>query len=492
MSQHKRGIPRTQTALLPAAVEDYVAGESVARLIDAYVAGLDFRAAGFAHSVPADTGRPSYAPDDLLRLYLYGYWNRVRSSRKLEAECRRNLEVMWLLGQLAPDHKTIAEFRRVNAVPFRTACSRFVQFLREAKLVGCEEPVVAIDGSKFKACAAKNSVVDAEQLAREQKRIDQRIAEYLQELDEGDRRDEAEAQLTAADIQAALEKLQERKEKLAQAQAELHARAEGAASDSTPRVGLTDPDCVLLIGKGGEALAGYNVQQAVDAQHKFIVAHEVTTQRNDHASLEPMARQAREALQVDALTAVADTGYMNGPQAQACEEQRITPVVPMPQPSQSKAPGCFPKTRFTYDTASDTYRCPAGELLKRYKRSQGLQTDYYATRACAQCALKAQCTRGAYRSIARSWFAAAAERAHARAQQHPDLMRIRRGSAEHPFGNLKAMLNGAFALRTLPKVKGEMALAVLTYNLKRAANVLGIEQLIEKLWLRRTRAATDV
>ncbi len=490
MSQHKRGIPRTQTALLPAAVEDYVARDSVARVIDAYVSGLDVRAAGFAHSVAADTGRPSYAPDDLLRLYLYGYWNRVRSSRKLEAECRRNVEVMWLVGQLAPDHKTIAEFRRVNAAPFRAACWQFVGFLRQAKLVGGDEPVVAIDGSKFKACAAKRSVVDAEQLARERARIEKRIAEYLQELEQADRQDEAEAPVTAADIEAALEKLKEREDTLKQAQAQLDARAEGAAADSTPRVGLTDPDCVLLIGKGGEALAGYNVQQAVDAQHKFIVAHEVTTQRNDHASFEPMARQAREALQAQALTAVADTGYMNGRQAQGCEEQGITPVMPMPQPTHSKAPGCFPKTLFTYDRASDTYRCPASQLLKRYKRSHGLQTDYYTTRACAQCALKAQCTHGGSRSIARSWFADAAERAHARAQQRPDLMRIRGSSAEHPFGNLKAMLNGAFALRTLPKVKGEMALAVLTYNLKRAANVLGIERLIEQLWLDTAWAAT--
>jgi transposase len=492
MSQHKRGIARTQTALLPAAVEDYVARDSVARVIDAYVTGLDVRAAGFAHSVPSDTGRPSYAPDDLLRLYLYGYWNRVRSSRKLEAECRRNLEVMWLLGQLAPDHKTIAEFRRINAQPFRSACAQFVQFLREAQLVGADEPVVAIDGSKFKACAAKSSVLDAEQLARERERIDKRIAEYLAQMAAADRQDEAEAQITAEQIQAALEKLKKRGQKLEQAAVDLAGRAQSAAPDSTPRVGLTDADCVLLIGKGGEALAGYNVQQAVDAQHKFIVAHEVTTQRNDHASLEPMATQAQQALGAHALTVVADTGYMNGAQAQGCEEQAITPVMPMPQPAQTKAAECYPKTLFTYDAASDTYRCPAGEVLKRYKRSHTLQTDYYATRACAQCASKAQCTRGKYRSIARSWFADAAERAHARALQRRDLMRLRGNCAEHPFGNLKAMLNGAFAVRTLPKVKGEMALAVLTYNLKRAANVLGIEQLIEKLWLRSAWAAIEV
>jgi transposase len=487
MGQHKRGLPRTQTALLPPAVEDYVSDDSIARVIDAYVMALDFSAMGFARSAPADTGRPGYAPDDLLRLYLYGYWDRVRSSRRLEEECKRNLELMWLMRQLVPDHKTVSDFRRINGAAFRAACADFVQFLREVKLVGGADPVVAIDGSKFKASASKKSVLDAEQLARERQRIEKRIADYLEELDEADQQDEAERKVTREDIQAALERLKKRDRKLEQAQAELAQRDDAACEDSTPRVALTDPDCVMLTGNG-QTLAGYNVQQAVDVQHGLIVAHQVTTQRNDRASLEPMAAQAQEALAVQSLTTLTDTGYSNGAQAQACEERGITAVTPMPAPSHTRASDCYPKTMFTYEPESDTYRCPAGELLKRYKRAHDRQTDYYTSSACAQCALRPQCTEGKRRSIARSWFAAAAERAHARAKQRPDLMRLRGATAEHPFGNIKAMLGGGFLVRTMSKVRGEMALAVLTYNLKRAVSVLGMHGLIEKLWLRRAWA----
>lgn len=480
--KHKRGIPRMQTALLPPAVEDYVGAHSLPRVIDAYVNGLNIVALGFEKSVPAATGRPPYAPDDLLKLYLYGYWNRVRSSRRLEAECKRNLEVMWLLGQLAPDHKSIADFRRVNAKPFQAVCAQFVQFLREARLVGGEAPVVAVDGSKFKASASKASLVSAEQAAKQRAKIKQRIAEYLAQLDEADREEDGQVEPDAAHIEAALKRLRERDQKLAQAQADLAGSPAGAKRKAgTARVGLTDPDCVMLRAKGGAALAGYNVQQAVDTKHQLIVAHEVTTERNDHSSLEAMATQAQEALGAAAMTAVADTGYMNGAQAQACEAKGITPVVPMPEASNPHAAGCYPKTRFTYDESTDTYRCPAGELLHRYKHDRAAQTDYYWTSACAGCEKKPQCTESARRSIARSWFAAAAERADQRAKDNSNLMRLRSATAEHPFGTLKAMLDGGFLLRTLPKVKGEMALGVLTYNLKRALGILGFEQLMQRL-----------
>lgn len=482
MSKHKRGIPRTQTALLPPAVEDYVGAYSLPRVIDAYVNGLDMVALGFEKGMPAPTGRPSYAPDDLLKLYLYGYWNRVRSSRGLEAECKRNVELMWLLGQLVPDHKTIAEFRRVNAGPFQGACAQFVQFLREAELVGGGAPVVAIDGSKFKACASKGSLVSAEQAAQQRSRIQQRIAEYLAQMDEADRQEEAQAEPNAPRIAAALERLRQRDRKLQGAQAELAGKADGPkGKEGTPRVGLTDPDCVMLQKKGTPAIAGYNVQQAVDPQHKLIVAHEVTTCANDHTSLEPMATQARQALQVESLTVVTDTGYMNGAQAKACEAKGITPVVPMQEASNTRAAECYPKTMFTYDEATDSYRCPAGRLLHRYKRDRAAQTDYYWTGACAGCQQKPYCTKSARRSIARSWYADAAERADQRAKQNPRFMRLRSAVAEHPFGNLKAMLCGGFSLRTLPKVRGEMALAVLTYNLKRTLSILGFEQLMQKL-----------
>ena len=483
MSKHKTGIARTQTALLPPTLDDYAEANSIVRVIDRYVSGLDLVALGFSHSLPAHTGAPGYAAADLLKLYLYGYWNRIRHSRQLETECKRNVEVMWLMGQLRPCFKTIAAFRSGNAKPFEVTCAQFVALLREIALVGGKRPVVAVDGSKFKACASKGSVLTQEQLERERQRIQKRIRRYLEEMDEADRQDEGVPELTREQFEAALEKLKERDKKLEQAQAELAARAETLAADATPRASLTDPDAVLLTGNAGQALAGYNVQQAVDTQHGFIVAHEVTTQRNDHASLASMAAQAQDALQAEELTVLSDTGYANGAQAQACEERAITPVVPMPQPSHTRAAGCYPKTLFSYDHATDTYRCPAGERLTRYKRDRKLQTDYYTTKACQNCPLRANCTRSKRRSIARSWFADAAERAHQRARSQPRLMRLRAASAEHPFGNLKAMLAGGLCMRTLVKVKGEMALSVLAYNMKRAVNVLGIGEFLEKLWM---------
>ena len=480
--RHKRGMARTQSALLPAAVEDYVAAHSVVRVVDEYVGGLDMVALGFDKSLSAQTGRPAYAPDDLLRLYLYGYWNRVRSSRKLEVECQRNLEAIWLMSQLAPDHKTIADFRRVNGRALQATCAQFVQFLREAKLVGGEAPVVAIDGSKFKASASKASLVSAEQVAKQRQKIERRIAQYLEQMNEADQQEDGEVEPSAERIKAALERLRRRDQKLEQAQADLATQHPGRkGKQNTPRVGLTDPDCVMLSAKGSATLAGYNVQQAVDTEHKLIVAHEVTTLRNDHASLEPMATQAQEALKAESMTALADCGYMNGAQAQGCEAKSITPVVPMQDVSNTQDSACYPKSLFVYAKDTDTYRCPAGEILTRYKHDRTQQKDYYWTRACGGCKYKTHCTQSARRSIARSWFADAAERAHKRAHEDRRLMRLRSETAEHPFGNLKAMLQGGFLLRSLPKVKGEMALGVLTYNLKRTVNILGMHQLIRKL-----------
>lgn len=480
MGHHKRGTPRTQTELLPPTIEDYVGGDSISRVIDAYVSGVDMAGVGFGRSAPAHTGRPSYAPDDLLKLYLYGYWNRLCSSRKLESECRRNLEVMWLLGRLSPDHKTIAEFRRVNAKALREACAAFVRCLREMKVISAEAPVVAIDGSKFQASAAKGSVLNAEQLSKRQSKIERQINDYLEELDRGDQREEQVAQLTPAQIEAAVERLRKQQHKLQEAQMELQAREQLKRKNETPRVALTDPDCVML-NRHGEALVGYNVQQAVESEHKFIVAHEVTTCRNDHGSLESMACQAQDALAAEAMTAVTDRGYVNGQQAQACEERGITPVVPGRKAANTHGNDLYSNSQFVYDSASDTYRCPAGAILRRTLSLRSQQADRYETDACEQCPLKAQCTKGTRRRIERSWFKGAAERADQRARDNPRLMRLRGATAEHPFGNLKAMLGGRFSLRTLAKVAGEMALAVLTYNLKRAVSVLGAAQLTQIL-----------
>jgi transposase len=287
MSQHIRGISREQVALLPTAVEDYVGANCLPRVIDEFVKGLDLRGLGFVRSEAAHTGRPGYAADDLLKLYLYGYWNKIRSSRRLEAECKRNLELMWLLGQLTPDHKSIAEFRKINSKAFQQACSQFTAFLRDASLIGGEAPVVAIDGSRFKANAAKASLMNAEQLAKEQQRTMRRVAEYVAQLDQADRQEAGQAEPDAAHIRKVLEQLKVRAAALEKAKAEL----EKTKQEGKTRVGLTDPDSVML-SKNGSTVVGYNVQHAVDSQHKLIVAHEVITEHNDHTSLQPMATQA--------------------------------------------------------------------------------------------------------------------------------------------------------------------------------------------------------
>jgi transposase len=479
---HKRGLDRGQSALLPAAVEDYVGAAHMVRVIDAWVERLDLAALGFARSRPAATGRPPYAPDDLLRLYLYGYWNRIRSSRALERECRRNLEVMFLVRQLVFDHKTIADFRKDNGKPLQAACAAFVQFVRGEGLLGLEEAVVAIDGSKFKASAAAGTVVDEAAVAARRERLAERIAEYLAQMDERDAAEAGAEDPQAERLAAALSKLLQQDRVLAAAQAAIEAQAEGqarvpVAEPIKPQSGLTDPDAVAL--RGG--LVGYNVQQAVDSDSKLIVAHEVTQQGNDHRSLAPTAAAAQAALGVESLTVLADAGYMNGEQAQRCEDAGITPVVPMQQAASTRGEDLYPKTAFAYDPATDSYCCPAGQLLRRLKRSCTQQTDYYGTDACARCPMKARCTNGTRRTIARSWFAAAAERADQRARASRDWMRLRAATAEHPFGLLKAILAGGFLVRGLAKVKGEMALAVLVVNLRRAMNLMGIEKLIERL-----------
>jgi transposase len=479
---HKRGLAREQTALLPAAVEDYVGPAHIVRVIDAWVERLDLFVLGFGKSAVKATGRPPYDPADLLRLYLYGYWQRVRSSRALERECRRNLELMWLVRQLVFDHKTIADFRKDNGKALQATCGEFVQFVRAAGLLGGEDAVVAIDGSKFKASAAPGSVVDEATAVARRERLAQKIGEYLAQLDAQDLAEAGEDDARVEQLQDALIRLLERDGALAAAQERIAAQIAAQATEPVvdpikPQSGLTDPDAVAL----RHGLAGYNVQQAVDAHSKIVVSHEVTRHANDHRSLAPSAQAAQDALGGGPLTVVADTGYMNGAQAQQCEECDIVPVVPMQQAASTAGDGLYPKTEFVYDPGRDTYRCPAGAELARFKRSATRQEDHYRTAACGECAQRQRCTPAAQRTIVRSWHAAAAERAAARARDNPAWMRLRSATVEHPFGLLKAILPGGFAVRGLAKVKGEMALAVLVVNLRRAMNLVGIDKMVQLL-----------
>jgi transposase len=462
-----RGEGRDQGSLFPVRLDELIA-EHLIRVIDAFVERLELGGLGFEKAQPAATGRPAYDPADLLKLYLYGYLNRVRSSRRLERECHRNVEVMWLLGRLAPDHKTIAEFRRNNGKGLRAACASFVRFCRNAGLLGGDW--VAIDGSKFQAVASTSKAVTRKQLKREQAQLEERIAAYLAELDRGDR-EEGDSPVSEEQLRAALDALERQGQVLA-------AMEESGQSQHV----VGEPDAKLMRTKAGAQVA-YNVQTAVDAKHGLVLAHDVTSEATDNRSLEPMAKAAKQVLQAETLKVVADAGYSSGEQAAACEAAGIEPYVP---PNRSDSPGggaFFDRTEFTYDAKTDTFRCPAGQLLVRKQLMRKERAVLYTTQACSGCPLKKRCTRGRQRHIMRHLFEDALQRLRQRMEQYPEAMQLRRCTAEHPFGTIKYHIFGhpRFLMRSRWGAGSEMALSVLAYNLKRALSVMGIDRLMRKL-----------
>jgi transposase len=465
------GEDRGQAALLPAAIEDYVAAAAPVRVIDAFVDGLDVSGLGFERSVPAVTGRPPYDPRDLLRLYLYGYLNEVRSSRRLERECSRNVEVMWLLRRLAPDFKTIADFRRDNAAAIVGTCRAFVLFCRDQGLFTAR--LVALDGSKFRAAASAKRVMGRREIAEEAVRLDRRIAEYLAGLDESDAREPDEAPNATA---AALQVLKSRRAELDRLAARLDAEERNTLVEG-------EPDARPMgIGKGPKP-PSYNVQTAVDADTGLIVHHEVTNEPNDTRQLYPMAKATKDTLGVSNLTVVADAGYSSGTTAAACEADGITACVPTNRSIHSQGDGTlFGRSAFVYQPDADTYICPAGHVLTRKQVMHRDRLILYAARDCAGCSLKPRCTTAARRFVSRHLHEDALERMNARFQADPTLIRQRRCASEHPFGTIKRMTaGGRFLSRSLKKVSGEAALSVLAYNIIRAINLLGATTLRARL-----------
>ena len=462
---HVIGESRGQGALFPVVLDDLVPEDHAVRVIDAYVAGLDLAGLGFAKAEPAATGRPPYDPADLLKLYVYGYLNQVRSSRRLERECARNVEVMWLLNALAPDHKTIAQFRRLNSEPFKAVCRCFVRFCAEAKLIGGQW--VAIDGSKFQAVASKRAVVTPAQLEKQLKSIDRQVQTYLESLDSADQAEGEGAGSEKHAVREALAKLKERRADVASTQAIL--------GELKPRQHVVGESDARLMKTGeGAARVAYNLQTAVDEKNKLVVHHELTNECNDERSLLPTALGAKQALGAETLNVAADAGYSNGEQAKACEDAGITPYVPVQRAVNNQGEGTyFDRSAFTYDERADTYRCPAGHTLMRQGTSGWL--ILYTTKACGACALKTQCTGAKQRWVSRHAEEAALERMRERLEANPRAMALRRESAEHPFANLKYRIlgNGRLLMRGLRGASGEMALAVLAYNFRRALNLLG-------------------
>jgi transposase len=447
------------------------------RVIDAFVEALDLADLGFGRVVPAATGRPGYYPSVLLKLYIYGYLNRVQSSRRFEREAGRNVEVMWLCGRLAPDHKTIADFRKDNGPAIRKVCAQFVALCRQLELLG--DGSVAVDGSKFKAVNARDRNFTAAKMARRMAQIEESVARYLHQLDSADRQEPSLARATKT------QRLQDKIAKLKQEMARLKALEIERLAAPDQQISLTDPDARSMATSGrGSGMVGYNVQSAVDTKHHLIVAHEVTNEGTDRAQLANIATQAKAALGADTPDVVADRGYFSGEQIVACEETGITVTLPKPQTSGNRAKGQFVKADFVYMAADDVYLCPAGERLTyRYtSEEKGLNQRRYWTSACQSCAIKDQCTTAKERRITRWEHEHVLEVVEQRLDENPDAMRVRRQTVEHPFGTIKCWMGAThFQTRTLKRVATEMALHVLAYNLKRVMNILGVGALIEAL-----------
>jgi len=474
MKRFVEGTDRGQSTLLPECLDDWIDENNPVRVIDAFVEALNLADLGFVGVEPEATGRPSYHPSILLKLYIYGYLNRVQSSRRLEREAGRNFEVMWLLGRLIPDHKTIADFRKDNGRAIRKVCVRFVELCRQMGLLATAS--VAIDGSKFKAVNNRDKNFTRAKVERRRAQLEESIARYLSQLDTADRQEPSEA------LAAKTTRLKEKLGKLKEEMERLKVLETQMLATPDQQISLTDPDSRSMATSGrGSGVVGYNVQVAVDTEHHLIVTHEVTNVGNDLSHLAQVAKEAKATLQMDILEAVADRGYFNSAEILACENADITVTLPKPIRSGIEVKGRFGKQDFRYTTEEDVYICPAGEKLTyRYTTEEnGLVLRRYWTNACQSCAIKNKCTTGKERRITRWEHEHILEAVQKRLDENPQAMRQRRETVEHPFGTIKARMGAThFLMKTLPRVASEMALHVLAYNLTRVMNIMGVQPLL--------------
>jgi len=477
MPRYIESDDRDQSTLFPASLEEYITEDNPVRVIDVFIEELNLVELGFDSAVPADTGRPSYHPATLLKLYLYGYLNRIQSSRRLERETQRNVELMWLLGRLSPDFKTIADFRKDNGVAITRVGREFVLLCRHLGLFS--QAIVAIDGSKFKAVNNRDRNFTEHKLKARIEQVEENITRYLVELDRADREPSLVPEARVTHL----------KEKVRAAKKHLQKFRElGHQLKQAPdrQISLTDPDARSMATSGrGTGMVGYNVQTAVDTRHHLIVAHEVTNLGHDRTMLREMATRAREVIgEEKKTTVIADRGYFSGEQVRACEQDGIATLVPKPQTSGNKAGGLFDRKDFRYNARRDEYTCPAGErAIYRFSRIEnGLLLHRYWPSACPRCKLKKRCTIGDYRRISRWEHEAVLERMQRRLDRTPDAMAIRRATVEHPFATLKSWMGAThFLTRTLPKVRTEMSLNVLAYNMKRVINILGVQAMMQAI-----------
>jgi len=473
MSDFIKGEARTQATLFPERLDDYIAEENAVRVIDVFIDGLDLSNIGFK-TIPAITGRPAYHPATMLKLYVYGYLNRVQSTRRLEREAGRNVELMWLLGRLAPDFKTIADFRKDNTKAIRSVCREFVMICRKLNLFS--EAFVAIDGSKFKAVNCSDRNYTRAKLKRRFEQIDKSINQYLTQIVSADRLETSIAKNKTERLESKIKKLKKEVERLNKIEEQLQ-----AAPDK--QISLTDPDARAMRTRGS-GIVGYNVQTAVDVKHHVIAAHEVTNVGTDRAQLKNMSIQARDAIGCEELSVVADRGYYSSHEIKSCEDAGIKTYLPKCQTSGNQAKGFFGKRDFIYKPEKDEYECPAGEraTYRSSREEAGKIIRRYWSSSCIHCSIKSQCTTGKERRISRWEHEAVLDIVDARIEQEPARMAARRNTVEHPFGTLKYWMGYThFQMKTLDRVSAEMSLHVLAYNLKRVMNIMGVGTLIEAI-----------
>jgi transposase len=479
MKRFIEGRDRAQSTLFPERLDEAIGADNPVRVVDAFIDVLDLAERGFDVE-PEATGRPGYHPATMLKIYLYGYLNQVQSSRRLERECQRNVELMWLVGQLTPDFKTIADFRRDNGPAMRKVCRQFVALCRDLHLLDAAR--VAIDGSKFKAVNNREKNFTHDRLKRRIAAIDESITRYLAELDRADR----QAEVTGVPVPAVkiaalggrIEALKAKMHSLSALEAKLVASGEN-------QISLTDPDARAMTSKSHSAyIVDYNVQSAVDTKHHLIVTHEVTNVGIDNGHLSEMAEQARDALAAQEIEVLADKGYFDSEEIAACEDAGIDAYVPKRATSNARAQGRFDKDDFIYDREHDRYVGPAGQQLTRRMmcEEEGRVIHVYWTNKCGDCPLKSDCTMGKERRVRRWEREDVLERAQARLDANPGAMQLRRETVEHPFGTIKAWMGAThFKMKTLPHVATEMALHVLAYNVKRVIAILGVPGLVEAI-----------
>jgi transposase len=479
---HRAGLDRSQTLLFPERLEDYIAPENPVRFLDAFVADLDLKALGFAKAQSAATGRPPYDPAVLLKLYLYGYLHRIRSSRLLEAECQRNVEVIWLTGKQAPDHKTIADFRKDNGQPFRAVHRQFRLLCHKLDLFGAQ--LVGLDGTKLAGVNSKDANFNPKKLRELLQRADTQLAEYLAALDTADAAERAQQSLSRADLEAKIAALQEKRD--------WHTELLEQLDGEQTQISVTDPDARRMHTSKG-SVVGYNAQAVVDHKNKLIVADDVTNQETDLQQLSGMAKDAKANLNADQLDVVADKGYCSTAQVAQCQDHHITPYIPKADTSANTAQGLFGKSRFTYDPQKDVYVCPAGDTLTyRFSTDEkGRQLRYYRASDCKRCTLRKQCTRNkGNRTLTREQDEAVMEAMAIRVAAHPEKIKLRKQLCEHPFGTIKRFFGYThFLLKGLVKVRAEWSLITLAYNFKRLLNLVSMDKLMAAVGIKIPQAA---